>query len=133
MSDSTTTPQEFSVTSALDTPLEPWEPELGDGATVLDGEMKMEWRVLFVSPDGRQAAGVWATIPHRARLVHPFHESYVVLAGKVTATPEGGEPRELGPGDAIVLPKGTVWEVEFHEPTRKYWTIYDEEGLGLDD
>lgn len=121
----------FAVHGLDETELVAWEPDLGEAAEVLEGEMKMTWRVLSVSPDGRNATGLWAAEPHRVRLTHPFHESYVLLSGRLTATPEGGEPRQLGPGDSIVLPRGTVWECEVHEPVRKYWSLFAEEGLEL--
>lgn len=121
----------LATVDALRTELTPWTPDLGDSATVLEGEMRMSWRVLWISPDGRSAAGIWAAEPHRVRLVHPFDESYVLLQGRLTAIPEGGKARHLAPGDAIVLYRGTVWECQVHEPVRKYWSLYHENGLGL--
>ena len=51
-----------------------------------------------------------------------------MVEGRVTVTPEGGEPTELGPGDTAFFPAGTrvLWEV--HETLRKSWHIYDADG-----
>jgi uncharacterized cupin superfamily protein len=37
----------------------------------------------------------------------------------------------LGPGDVIVIPRGSDNVIEVHETVTKVWTINSPEGLGL--
>lgn len=48
-------------------------------------------------------------------------ETCLILEGRATATPEGGEPASFGPGDWVVFPKGLecVWKID--EPVRKHY------------
>jgi uncharacterized cupin superfamily protein len=101
----------------------------GTREEVLDGSLAMRVHLLFASPDGRTANGFWRCDPCKVRLVHPFHETFVVLDGSLTIEPEGGEPITMGPGDAVVLPEGTVSIWTIHQTVTKLFTIYREEGL----
>jgi uncharacterized protein len=101
----------------------------GTREEVLDGSLAMEVHTLFASPDGRTANGFWRCDPCKVRLLHSFHETFVVLDGSLTIEPEGGEPITMGPGDAVVLPEGTVSIWTIHQTVTKLFTIYREEGL----
>ena len=48
-------------------------------------------------------------------------ESCYILSGKVSVTPEGGEPVTFGAGDFVVFPKGLscVWQIQ--EPVKKHY------------
>jgi uncharacterized cupin superfamily protein len=52
-------------------------------------------------------------------------ETLTLIEGRVTVTPEGGEPVELGPGDTAFFPAGNrvLWDV--HETIRKSWHLHD--------
>jgi uncharacterized cupin superfamily protein len=99
-----------------------------DPADVVDGEPRAASAILRQSDDLTLQNGVWECTPGTFYLPHNYEETVTVLAGRVTVTPEGGEPLELGPGDTAFFPAGTrvLWEV--HETIRKSWHIYDAGG-----
>jgi uncharacterized cupin superfamily protein len=63
--------------------------------------------------------------------VHPYEETFVVLAGRMAFTPDGGTRRALGPGDMITIPAGSTNVIEVIEPVRKMWAITADEPLDL--
>ena len=63
--------------------------------------------------------GGWPLIDHPYDFTHEAKELSLFLEGKVTVTPEGGEPVELGPGDYAVFPKGLVSTWVISEPIKK--------------
>ena len=95
---------------------------------VVDGDPQGASAILRQSDDKTLQNGVWECTPGKFYLPHNYEETITVLQGRVTVTPEGGEPTELGPGDTAFFPAGTrvLWEV--HETLRKSWHIYDEDG-----
>jgi uncharacterized cupin superfamily protein len=95
---------------------------------IVAGEPKGSTAVLRSSDDKRLNNGVWECTPGKFYLPHNYEETVTVISGRVTVTPEGGEPLELGPGDTAFFPAGTrvLWEV--HETLRKSWHIYDSDG-----
>jgi uncharacterized cupin superfamily protein len=127
MSDSTL---QATVAAArvLDVPLESYPPTLEQ---VIEGELEMRAAVLWKSEDGTAATGVWQCPPVKLSLEHPFDETFVVLEGAMTITPESGEPRRLEAGDAIVIPLGTtnVWEI--HETVTKVFSVHDSRRLPI--
>jgi hypothetical protein len=59
--------------------------------------------------------------------ISTFHWSYdqretcLILEGKVTVTPDGGEPVRFGAGDLVVFPQGMSCTWEVHQPVRKHY------------
>lgn len=99
-----------------------------DPANVVAGDPKGATTVLRQSDDKTLQNGVWECTPGTFYLPHNYEETVTVVKGRVTVTPEGGEPTELGPGDTAFFPAGTrvLWEV--HETLRKSWHIFDADG-----
>ena len=52
------------------------------------------------------------------------HEVIHLVAGRMTVTPDGGEPTELGAGDMAVFPKGWSGTWDIHETVRKVYAIF---------
>ncbi|SIN77831.1 hypothetical protein SAMN05443662_0581 [Sulfurivirga caldicuralii] len=50
-------------------------------------------------------------------------ETCYILDGRVTVTPEDGEPVEIEAGDLVTFPKGMRCTWEIHEPIRKHYTF----------
>ncbi len=48
-------------------------------------------------------------------------ETCYFLAGKVTVTPKGGEPVEMGEGDLVTFPKGMECNWQIHEAVKKHY------------
>ena len=98
------------------------EPDPLDPESILDGAPEAFNRVVWESDDGRVIRGVWQMTPGTASDTEA-NEMFVVISGRATITPEGGEPFDVGPGDLGVLEEGarTTWVV--HETLRKAYQI----------
>lgn len=48
-------------------------------------------------------------------------ETCYILAGRVTVTPDGGEPVTIGAGDLVTFPAGMSCTWEVTEPIRKHY------------
>ena len=107
------------------------EPQPIDPADIVSGSPDAATVVLRMSDDGTQAIGVWHCTPGVFYLPHDMAESLTLIEGRVTVTPDGGEPSELGPGDTAFFPAGNrvLWDV--HETIRKSWHLYDPTGEHL--
>jgi uncharacterized cupin superfamily protein len=56
--------------------------------------------------------------------VQDENEVIHVLSGRMTVTPEGGEPADVGAGDVAVFPKGWTGNWDIHETVRKVYSIF---------
>lgn len=67
--------------------------------------------------------GTWESEVGAWRVSYDEDELCVLVAGRVRLTEDGGAPRDFGPGDAFVVPRGFrgVWETL--EPVRKIYAI----------
>jgi uncharacterized protein len=74
--------------------------------------------------DGEQEAGVWECTPGPSYWKMESNEFLHVLSGRVTSTPDGGAPRELGPGDTAVFPRGWSGTWQIHETIRKVYVLF---------
>lgn len=50
-------------------------------------------------------------------------ETCYILDGRVTVTPEGGEPVEIEAGDLVTFPRGMRCTWDIHESIRKHYTF----------
>jgi len=80
---------------------------------------------LTVWQDGTAEAGVWECTPGPSRWVLDTHEVVLILAGRMTVTPDGGEPTKIGPGDLAVFPRGWSGTWDIHETIRKAYVIFE--------
>jgi uncharacterized cupin superfamily protein len=105
---------------------DPWtlelEPAPLDPAQILEGVPQVSERVVWTSPDGLRARGVWQITAGVVTDVE-VDEMFVVVAGRATIEVEGGPTVDVGPGDACVLEPGarTTWRV--HETLRKVFDV----------
>ena len=98
--------------------LEDWGPlEEATGAEMLT------WGVTLWE-DGDASAGVWECTPGPSRWLLDTHEVIHVVAGRMTVTPDGGEPTEIAVGDVAVFPKGWSGTWDIHEKLRKVYAIF---------
>ena len=94
----TTTP---FLAAAADAKLEDWGPL--EEAT---GKPMHTSGTTLWSGDGAQETGVWECTPGPSRWSLDDNEFVHILSGRMTVTPDGGEPTEIGPGDTAVFPRG---------------------------
>jgi uncharacterized cupin superfamily protein len=83
--------------------------------TTSDGEIARSSR-------GDLVTGVWRCTPGSFRDVEA-DETFVVLSGRATIEPAGGDPVDVGPGDVCVLAEGTVTSWTVHEELTKVYVI----------
>jgi uncharacterized cupin superfamily protein len=114
--DSTHNPRVKHV-GTIDDPI-PMEPTHDDPSAPVAG-----W-VQVGSIEGA-AVGIWEHSVGTSGDVEE-NEVFVVLSGRATVTPEGGEPVLFGPGDIGMLTGGTRTTWQVHETLRKVWIAVDD-------
>ena len=97
------------LAAAADAKLEDWGPL--EEAT---GEPMHTSGTTLWSGEGTQEAGVWECTPGPSRWSLADNEFVHILSGRMTVTPDGGEPTEIGPGDTAVFPRG--WAGDLADP-----------------
>jgi len=75
--------------------------------------------------DGDQEVGVWECTPGPSRWRLETHEFVQILAGRMTVTPDGGQPTEIGAGDIAVFPRGWTGTWQIHETIRKVYVLFE--------
>jgi len=99
-----------------------------DPSQVISGDPQATAKLLWISDDHKLCNGIWECTPGVFDWSHA-DETATVISGRVTVTPEGGEPVELGPGDVAFWPEGTKTRWEVHETVRKSFHLHASEGL----
>ncbi|MDQ1602784.1 MAG: uncharacterized protein QOE01_629 [Actinomycetota bacterium] len=74
--------------------------------------------------DGDASAGVWECTPGPSRWLLETHEVIHLVTGRMTVTPDGGEPTEIAAGDVAVFPRGWSGTWDIHETLRKVYAIF---------
>jgi uncharacterized protein len=110
--------------SVLNAPMEPAPIPEED---VIEGNPESTMAILWQSEDNTLYNGVWHCTPGIFMLTSPG-ETITLVEGRVTITPEGGEPITLGPGDLAYIPEGTVARWEVTETVRKGFHSHDSTG-----
>jgi len=106
------------VTDVATAELEDWGPlEEATGP-------EMTTRGVDLWVDGPLSGGIWECTPGPSYWTQDEHEVIHLVAGRMTVTPDGGEPTELGAGDMAVFPKGWSGTWEIHETVRKVYAIF---------
>jgi uncharacterized protein len=109
---------QFLAAAALAADLEDWGPL--EEAT---GEpMQTTGKTLWAG--GEQEVGVWGCTPGPSRWTLETHEAVHILSGRMTVTPDGGEPQDIGPGDTAVFPRGWSGNWQIHETIRKLYVLF---------
>ena len=92
-----------------------------DGWIKTDGNPQMKTWVLHTSAAGDMVSGIWECTVGSYHASYSAYEYVVLIAGRITITPDGGTPVTVVAGDAFVVEptfKGT-WKIE--ENVRKHF------------
>ena len=83
----------------------------------------MKTWVLHTSTDGAMVSGIWECTKGSYHATYTAYEYVVLIAGRITITPDGGAPVTLRPGDGFVVEPGFrgTWTIE--KPVRKHFCI----------
>lgn len=92
-----------------------------DGWVVTAGTPTMKTWVLHNAADGTMMAGYWEATPGTYHATYTAYEFVHMIAGRITITPDGGSPVEVGAGDAFVVEKDFKGTWEIHETVRKHF------------
>lgn len=100
---------------------------LSDKPTTLDPGQKEAAQALWTSPDGALEIGVWEATPGRFTADRSAAAEFCYfLQGRIVMTHRDGTRRELGAGDAIMLPRGWKGTWEITEHTRKIYAFFSD-------
>jgi len=94
-----------------------------DGWVPIEGSPSMATWIQHTSADGSVISGTWEASVGSYHATYSAYEFVHLIEGRITITPDGGEPVRLGPGDAFVVEPGFkgVWAIE--APVRKHFAI----------
>jgi uncharacterized cupin superfamily protein len=106
------------LAEAADANLEDWGPlpEATGEAMATHGVTMWE--------EGDASAGIWQCEPGVSHWVLETNEVIYLVAGRMTVTPDDGEPSEIVVGDVAVFPMGWSGTWEIHETVRKVYSIF---------
>ncbi|MBT1156716.1 cupin domain-containing protein [Aminobacter anthyllidis] len=93
------------------------------GWVVVEGKPTMKTAVQHKTKDGKVLSGTWQATPGTYHASYTDYEFVHMISGRIIITPDGGEPVEVGPGDAFVVEsdfKGT-WKII--EPVTKHFVV----------
>lgn len=93
-----------------------------DPGSVLGGDPRIADGEIARTAAGDLVTGVWSCTPGRLTDVE-VDETFVVLSGRATIEPDGGDAVEVGPGDVCVLAAGTATTWTIHETLHKVYVI----------
>jgi uncharacterized cupin superfamily protein len=113
----------FLAAAAQAGDLEDWGP-LAEATPTEEGAAPMHTSGITLWSDGDQEVGVWECTPGPSYWVLETHEMVHILAGRMTVTPDGGVPLEIGPGDCAVFPRDWRGTWQIHETIRKLYVLY---------
>ena len=89
-----------------------------------DGGEPMRTSGITLWQDGEQESGVWECTPGPSYWKLETNEFVHIVSGRMTVTPDGGAPQEIGPGDTAVFPRGWAGTWQIHETIRKLYVIF---------
>jgi uncharacterized protein len=106
------------LASAVTAELEDWGPlEEATGDSMQTSGLTL-WK------DGDQEVGVWECTPGPSYWKLETHEFVHIVAGRMTVTPDDGEPVEIAAGGTAVFPLGWAGTWQIHETIRKVYVIF---------
>ncbi len=73
--------------------------------------------------EGVRAWPIWTCDPSEFPWTYDAEETCYILEGKVTVTPDGGEPVTVGAGDLVTFPRGMSCTWKVTSAIRKHYTF----------
>ena len=93
-------------------------------ATPIGADVVVRRTATFLNDEKSIISGTWEGEPGKARFEFTDRYEFIyVVSGRMTVTENGGEPVEIGPGDAVMFQLGWVGEWHILETLRKAYTV----------
>jgi hypothetical protein len=89
-----------------------------------DPDTPMQTAGLTLWKDGDQEVGIWECTAGPSFWKLDTHEEIYIISGRMTVTLDGGDPLDVGAGDAVVFPRGWSGTWQIHETLRKLYVIF---------
>ncbi len=99
MTDTTIPVTPFLSAAALHGELEDWGPLAEATGDPMQTSGTTTWA------DGDLEMGVWECTAGPSYWKLETNEAIHIVSGRMTVTPDGGEPQDIGPGDSAVFPR----------------------------
>ncbi|MBR9885428.1 MAG: DUF861 domain-containing protein [Oceanospirillales bacterium] len=93
------------------------------GWTKVEGNPSMTTWIEYSAKDESMIAGWWTATPGTYHAKYASWEFVHLIEGSAIITPDGGEPVEVGPGDAFVIEADFVGTWQITAPILKHFTI----------
>nr|WP_246317631.1 cupin domain-containing protein [Hyphomicrobium methylovorum] len=93
------------------------------GWKVVSGTPSMKTWILHKAADGSMISGIWEAMPGTYHTTYDKYEFVHLISGRITITPDGGQPIEFNPGDAFAVEAGFTGTWVITEPVRKHFAI----------
>ena len=74
--------------------------------------------------DGGKSGGIWQCTAGPSYWRQDENEVIYLLSGRMTVTPDGGEPVDVTAGDIAVFPLGWTGTWDIHETVRKVYAVF---------
>lgn len=94
-----------------------------DGWKKVSGDPTMKTWVEYKSGDGTLMAGWWAATPGVYHATYTAWEYVHMIKGRITITPDGGTPYDVGPDDCFVVEADFVGTWEIKEEVLKHFVM----------
>lgn len=94
-----------------------------EGWKKVSGDPSMKTWIEYTSEDGSLISGWWEATPGVYHATYAAWEFVHLIDGKITITPDGGDPNNVGPGDAFVVESDFAGTWEITEKVLKHFVI----------
>ena len=101
----------------------------GPAGVAWEGRGTSKTHYYYRSAENRNtAAGIWTSPDFAGRMQRAtFTEFIYLLQGAITLVDKSGREEVFGPGDALVIPRGTEFQWKKSDDVREYWAIFERE------
>lgn len=93
------------------------------GWVVTEGAPTMSTAVQHKTEDGKTVSGTWQASVGTYHATYTDYEFVHMISGRIIITQDGGEPVEVGPGDAFVVEAGFKGTWQILEPVVKHFVF----------
>jgi uncharacterized cupin superfamily protein len=102
-----------------------WQPFDSLDYKAIEGDPDLHFLALREQDSGVLFTGFVSAQPSKFELFMPFNETICVLEGELRVELEDGSSADVGPGDSVALPKGTLVTWTIKSPLKEFAVLTD--------